>query len=280
MTRIDWLAAFAGRRRPSRRHRAPGLTGFRPADRPAFRGTHVRDRRASPRPAAAAVRALGTSVPTGVLRRRSAGRTIRPRSPFVQVGDQIGIVAVRLALVALKHSRISLMRSMVARMSVTASLRRGQAVAEFAHQRFGGMRQRFQPRQAEETAGAFDGVDETENIAENLGVVRVLLKTHELDVDHVETFVGLGDKFPQQVVHRKRLHRRASARPAASRRKRGQCVVKRLILVAVLSYGVPVNRHKPAGNAPDGAYCAETTTVSPSIAMAALMPQAWASRPA
>ena len=86
-------------------------------------------------------------------------------------------------------------------MSVTASLGDRHAVAEFAHQRFGGVRQRFQPRQAEEAAGALDGVNQTENVAEDLGVVGLLLETHELDVDHVETFVGLGQELPQQVVH-------------------------------------------------------------------------------
>lgn len=58
-----------------------------------------------------------------------------------------------------------------------------------------------------------------------MGVVGILLETHKLDVDHVETFVRLGDKFPQQVVHKKRLRRRATARPSLSIGERGQCVV-------------------------------------------------------
>jgi 3-isopropylmalate dehydratase small subunit len=67
-------------------------------------------------------------------------------------------------------------------------------------------------------------VHQAENVAENLGVVGILLETHELDVDHVETFVRLGDKFPQQVVHEKRLDAR---RPYfALRQERGQCVVE------------------------------------------------------
>ena len=76
------------------------------------------------------------------------------------------------------------------------------AVAEFAHQRFGGVRQRFQPRQPEEAAGALDGVDEAENIVEDLGVVRLLLEADELDVDRVEALVRLGQELAQQVVHR------------------------------------------------------------------------------
>ena len=50
------------------------------------------------------------------------------------------------------------------------------AVAEFAHQRFAGVRQRFQPRQPEETASALDRVDQAEDIIQNLRVARVLLE--------------------------------------------------------------------------------------------------------
>ena len=64
--------------------------------------------------------------------------------------------------------RMSLMRSIAESTSVTASPVTGSAVAEFAHQGFGGVRQRLQPRQTEEAAGAFDGVDQTEDVAEDL----------------------------------------------------------------------------------------------------------------
>ena len=106
------------------------------------------------------------------------------------------------------------------------------------------MRERFQPRQAEETAGALDGVDEPEDVVEDLGVVRILLETHEFDVDHVETFVRLGHKFPQQVVHEKRLHRRASARPSLSVGSAASVSLKRLILVAYYRDGrAPLTGH-------------------------------------
>ena len=75
------------------------------------------------------------------------------------------------------------------------------AVAEFAHQRLGGVRQRFQPRQREKTARALDGVNQAKNIAENGAVVRFLLEAHELGVDQIETLVGLSQEFTQQVVH-------------------------------------------------------------------------------
>ena len=75
------------------------------------------------------------------------------------------------------------------------------AVAEFAHQRFGGVRQRFQPRQREKAASAFDGVNQAKNIAEDGAVVRLLLEADEFGVDQIETLVGLGQELTQQVVH-------------------------------------------------------------------------------
>ena len=63
----------------------------------------------------------------------------------------------------------------------------GSALAEFTHQGFGGMRQRFQARQAEEAASALDGVNEAENVGQDVGVVWFLLETHKLDVDNAKT---------------------------------------------------------------------------------------------
>ena len=87
------------------------------------------------------------------------------------------------------------------------------AVAEFAHQRLAGMRQRFEARQAEKAAGALDGVNQPENVIQNLGVVRILLEPHQLIVDRIQAFVGLGQKLPQQIVHETglRTHRRATS---------------------------------------------------------------------
>jgi hypothetical protein len=89
------------------------------------------------------------------------------------------------------------------------------AVAELAHQRLGGVRQRFEPRQPKKAAGSFDGVDEAEDVIENLGVIGLLLETHELHIDQVEAFVRFGQEFPQQVVHGIGLRRKARPRPAA-----------------------------------------------------------------
>ncbi len=127
--------------------------------------------------------------------------------------DQIGVGTFRLALVGFKlgedlldtvdggqHQRHSL-----------AGDRR--AVAEFAHQTFRGMGQRLKTRQAEKTAGTFDGMDEAEHVAEYLGVVGLLLKTNELDVDHIEALVGFDQKFLEQFVHRPAAFARGTLAP-------------------------------------------------------------------
>ena len=43
--------------------------------------------------------------------------------------------------------------------------------------------------------------DQPENVIENFRVVRILLEPHQLVIDRVETLVGFGQKFPQQIVH-------------------------------------------------------------------------------
>ena len=93
------------------------------------------------------------------------------------------------------------------------------AVAELAHQGLGRMGQRLEARQAEEAAGALDGVDEAEDVAQDRLVVRVLLEADELDVDRVEMLARLGQELTQQIVHdgyrtlTQRRHSRAECRP-------------------------------------------------------------------
>ncbi|MGY2931041.1 hypothetical protein ACVWZ6_000643 [Bradyrhizobium sp. GM6.1] len=83
--------------------------------------------------------------------------------------------------------------------------RHRHAVTEFAHQRLAGMRQRFQSRQSEEAARALDGVDQPENVIQDLGVVRLLLELHQLIVHGVQALAGFRQKLPQQIIHELRL---------------------------------------------------------------------------
>jgi hypothetical protein len=64
------------------------------------------------------------------------------------------------------------------------------------------MCQGLQAGQTEESAGALDGVHQTEDVAQHRRVGGVALEPHELGVDGVEVLGALGQEFAQKVVHR------------------------------------------------------------------------------
>ncbi|MHC2862572.1 hypothetical protein ACVIYH_003650 [Bradyrhizobium diazoefficiens] len=76
------------------------------------------------------------------------------------------------------------------------------------------MRQRFQSRQAEEAARPLDGVDQAEDVIQDLGVVRLLLELHQLIVDGVQALAGLRQELPQQIIHENRPSYREGAHEA------------------------------------------------------------------
>ena len=88
----------------------------------------------------------GGAATTGAADSASAWCRLRPSHAASSIRSWS--VPSGSASVASSPARISLMRSMVDRISVTASAGDRHAVAEFAHQRLAGMGQRFQPRQA------------------------------------------------------------------------------------------------------------------------------------
>ena len=81
--------------------------------------------------------------------------------------------------------------------------RHRHAVAEFAHQGLAGVGQRFEPGQPEEAAGALDGVNQPEDVIQNLRISRVLFEPHQLIVDRIQALVGLGEELPQKIVHQR-----------------------------------------------------------------------------
>ena len=132
---------------------------------------------------------------------------------LAELKDQVGVGAFRLALV-----RFKLGEDLLDPVDGEQHQRDGLAgdrrtVAEFAHQVFRRMGQRLKTRQTEKTAGALDGVDEAKHVAENLGIVGLLLETNELDVDHVEALVGFDQEFLEQVVHRSTAFARGTLAP-------------------------------------------------------------------
>ena len=86
------------------------------------------------------------------------------------------------------------MRSMVERMSVTASAVTGMPSRNLPISVSAACVSASSRGQREKAASAFDGVDEAKNVAENLAVIRLLLETHELGIDQVETLAGLGQE--------------------------------------------------------------------------------------
>ena len=58
-----------------------------------------------------------------------------------------------------------------------------------------------EPRQAEKAACAFERVHQSKDGVEHLGIVRILLEAHELDVELVKVLAGLGQEFARELVH-------------------------------------------------------------------------------
>jgi hypothetical protein len=149
----------------------------------------------------------------------------RDRHPL-QLDDQVRVGAVRLLLVLLQPGEHVLEPVDGGQDQRHGLGRHRHPVAELAHQRLGGVRQRFEARQPEEPAGALDGVDEAEDVPEDRDVVRLLLETHEFDIDDVEALVRLGQELGQQVVHQPKAFVARRGRSAAAFREPGQCLPK------------------------------------------------------
>jgi hypothetical protein len=147
------------------------------------------------------------------LRRKHADRAIGRRGVgrgavlrhLLERMDQIVVGTVRLVLMPFQFGQDVLDAINGGEDEADGIRRNRHAVAELAHQRFGGMGERLEPRQVEEAARTLDGVNQSKDVGENLGVVRFLFKANELDVDDVESFICFGQELPQQVVHRHSL---------------------------------------------------------------------------
>jgi hypothetical protein len=137
-----------------------------------------------------------------------------------ELADQVLVVAFRLGL-----GRLELAQDLL------DAIDRGQdqrdrltghrhAVAELAHQRFGGMRECFQPRQAEKAAGPLDGVNKAEDVIQNLGVVRFLLEPHQLIVDRIQALAGLRQELPQQIIHQNKPSKNLGLQSTVNRSSR------------------------------------------------------------
>ena len=124
------------------------------------------------------------------------------------------------------------MRSMVARISVTASLVAGKPSRNLpirVSAACASASSRGRPMKPQVPLMVWT---RRKMLSRILALFGILLETHELDVDDVETLVGLGHEFPQQVVHGNAFTRRALARPPLPVGSAVSVSGKRLILVA------------------------------------------------
>ena len=87
------------------------------------------------------------------------------------------------------------MRSMLARMTLTPSTVTGAPSRYWPISVSAACASLASAVQPEKSAGAFDGVDQPEDGVEHLGIVRLLLEAHELDVEQIEALAGFGQEF-------------------------------------------------------------------------------------
>ena len=148
---------------------------------------------------------------------RSPRRRVILRRQAAEALDQIAVVATAFALLAFDLVEDGL-DAIDGGQDEGHRLGGGRhAVAELAHQGFGGVRQRLEPWQVEKAACPLDGVHQAKNIAEDLAVIRLLLEAHEFGVDPIETLAGFGQELTQQLVHSGRLWRHRGHGPAGTR---------------------------------------------------------------
>ncbi len=58
-------------------------------------------------------------------------------------------------------------------------------------------RDRLEPRQVEEAAGSLDGVNDPENFAQKIRIVRALLELDQIDIEYSDVFCGFSEEFAQ-----------------------------------------------------------------------------------
>jgi hypothetical protein len=115
---------------------------------------------------------------------------------------------------------------MVANTSETASVVTGLPPRK-VDMSLGRMGQRFQPRQLEKSAGAFDGVDEPKTFSRILMLFGSCSKRTSSTVDEVEVFARLRQELAQRSSMGVGYSRRKTPPAASEIGKERQCVVKR-----------------------------------------------------
>ena len=134
---------------------------------------------------------LGLGFGLGLGRRRAIER--HPGRGRVKPLDQLLVVALGLGLrgLELSHDQLQPIQGLQHDGHDLAADRQ-YAVAHLAQDVLRRMGHAFQTRQAQKAAGPLDGVDQAENVVEDLRAVRVLLQRHQFVVDDLQRLVRLG----------------------------------------------------------------------------------------
>ena len=119
----------------------------------------------------------------------------------IEAVDQVLIVAIGLGLVRFEFSENAFHLIDGQQDQSDRMARYRHAVTKLAHQGFGSMGQCFKARQAEKTAGAFNRMDKSKDIAQNFCVVRVLFEPDQFIVDGVEALARFRQEFIEKIIH-------------------------------------------------------------------------------
>jgi hypothetical protein len=103
------------------------------------------------------------------------------------------------------------MRSMVVRISVTASPVTGMPSRNLPIRVSAACASASSRGKAQKAAGALDRVHQPEDVIQDLCVVGLLLEPHQLIVDGVQALAGLRQELTQQVIHETGLRTQRSA---------------------------------------------------------------------
>ena len=121
----------------------------------------------------------------------------------VELRDQFLVVAVRFGLRLFEH-RDDFLDPVERSENQTYSLGSNllDTIAEIAENVFTRMGNGFETRQADKAARTLDRVNESENIAEELRVVRILLQLDDFNVQIIQAFDCLCEEFCKKIVHK------------------------------------------------------------------------------
>ena len=139
--------------------------------------------------------------PGGGGRRGCGNDSAFTRRSGFERGDQIAILTFRLATA--RFEIVQDVPDAVDRRQNQADVRGlgPPLIAHLTDQGFRRMREPFQPAQLQKAAGAFDGMNQAEDIGDGGTIRGITLKMNDLRPDLLKMISGLGKEIVQQLFH-------------------------------------------------------------------------------